>query len=317
MFSGFMSSENPQPGDPVKKPVVKSAQKLDTAPPATEREADLYDLLAWFEVNKMKVAVAVLIATVVGFGIYTWNYFKGQKEMQASTDLLALHPSISTPTNTPPPQASAFVKIAQDYPKTPAGERAELLAASTLFTENKYPEAYERFSKFVNDHPQSPWVAESSYGQAAALEAMNKTNEAITAYQNVATGYKEAAVADDAKLAMARIYEAQKKPEQALRLYNELLPTGAAPGRAPEREEARSKRDALFREFPWLNTNKPLSRLTSTNKQAGTNATLLPATNAAAPAITPQKPPLQNPAAGQPTLTPQSKAPAPQQPAKP
>jgi TolA-binding protein len=301
MVFGFMSSETPQ--KEVKQ--VKSAQRLE---PQLEpaRETDVYDLLAWLEVNKRKVAGVALAAVVAGFIIYTWSYMKGQKDLKASTALLDLRPSMATSTNNPPVPASSFDKVAAEYPGTSAAERAELLAATALFTEGKYPDAQTRFSKFVNDHPQSPWGSEAQYGVAAALEAQSKTNEALNAYQQVITAYGTSSVAGDAKLAQARIYEEQQKPEQALRLYNELLPTGSAAGRMPARSEAFSKREALYKQFPYLNTNKPLSTVTgpstltppvkTTNNAPSPAGTVVinPATNAAAPQpAAPANPPPQ------------------------
>jgi TolA-binding protein len=260
MVFGFMSSETPQPGKETKKPVIKSAQRLEPAV-APEREADIYDVLGWLDVNKKKIGVVALAAIVIGFAVYTWTYLNDQKGLKASTALLDLKPSMSTPTNTPPIQASAFEKVASDYPGTAPAERAEILAATSLFTEGKYPEAHARFSKFLNDHPQSPWASEAQYGIAASLEAQNKPTEAAAAYQNVFTAYGSSSVAGDAKLALARLYEAQQKPEQALRLYNELLPSGPAASRMPGRSEAYTKREALYKQFPWLNTNKPMASL--------------------------------------------------------
>jgi TolA-binding protein len=289
MISSFMSLEKRSAG-----PDPKRSDDAATDKAAAQREADIYDLIAWFEVNKGKVALTAIVLVAIGFGVATVRYMKEQKELKASTELLALKPTVSTPTNQTPPQASAFAKVAQDFPGTAAGERAELFAASTLFTENKFAEAHTAFSKFLADHPGSQWRATAAYGMAAALEAQGKSNEALAAYQSVTTGYPNAAVADDARLAMARMYETQKQPEQALRLYNELLPQGAM---VPGRNEAYMRREALYKEFPHLNTNRPLVTAPApTMIPTGTNAPTLripgtnapAATNAAAPVPPPK-----------------------------
>jgi TolA-binding protein len=255
-----------------------------------QRETDIYDLLAWLEVNKKKVAIVALVAVVIGFAMSTIRYFKQQKEEAASGALLALKVVLTPPTNMPPPQASALLKVAQDYAGTSAAERARILAATALFTEGRYPDAEKEFSQFVKDHPESPWVAEAAYGVGASQEAQNKTNEAQASYQNVATAYANSSLADDAKVALARIYESQKKPDQALRIYNELLAPkpGAQPGEM-RNAAAFQKKEALLRVHPELSTNttaRPLPALTptlSTNTPAAnTNATtaVTPATNA-------------------------------------
>ena len=256
-----------------------------------QREADIYDFLAWLEVNKKKVAIVAVVLVVSGFAVATIRYFKQQKEESASAALLALKAVLVPPTNTPPPQASALLKVAQDYAGTSAAERARILAATAMFTEGRYPDAEKEFSQFVKDHPESPWIAEAVYGVATSQEAQNKTNEAQASYQNVATAYSNSSVADDAKLALARIYESQKKPDQALRIYNELLAPkpGAQPGEMQNAAASR-KKEALLRLHPELSTNitaRPLPALlptVNTNPSpAQTNAATAaaPPTNAA------------------------------------
>ena len=268
----------------------------ETQPPqdaGAKREADIYDLLAWIEVNKAKVAAGAIILVLIGFAIATLRYMRQQKEVRASSELLALKATLTPQTNVPPPQASALLKVANDFQGTSAAERARILAATSLFTEGRYAEAEKEFSQFVKDHPESPWVAEAAYGVATAQEAQNKVNEAQASYQNVATAYASTALADDAKLALARIYEGQKKADQALRLYNELLApqAGAQPGEM-RNAQASQRKEALLRANPQLSTNlavRPLSAPAHSLPATGTNLTTstsgavpIPRTNTAA-----------------------------------
>jgi TolA-binding protein len=234
-----MSSENPQPAE------TKSAQ----------RQADVYDVLAWLEVNKMKVAVIALILVVIGFAVATMRYLREQKETQASSELLALKASLTPSTNTPPVPASAFAKVAQEFSGTAAADRARILAATTLFTEGKYADAETAFKAYLSEFPNGEWRPTAAYGVATAQEAQNKP-EAAQSYQAVTTGYAKSAVADDAHLALARIAEAKNQPAEALRIYNQLLTpaTGAQPGEAPNRS-AMERKEALLRAHPELQTN--------------------------------------------------------------
>ena len=102
MISGFMSSEKPQPEQP------KVAQ----------REKDVYDLLAWLEMNRVKVATMAVILVAVGFGIATVRYFAEQKEVKASGALLALKVPVSAGTNTPAVSAESLMKVSQEYDVT-------------------------------------------------------------------------------------------------------------------------------------------------------------------------------------------------------
>jgi predicted negative regulator of RcsB-dependent stress response len=237
MIPGFMSSEKPQPEEP------KRAQ----------RQSDIYDLLAWVEANKMKVLAGAVVLTLIGFAIATMRYMREQKELRASSELLALRPTLIPNTNVPPVEASALAKLAQEFSGTAAAERARLLAASTLFTDGKYAEAEAAFKAFQNDFPNSDWRPTAAYGIATAQEAQNKP-EAVSAYQSVAATYAKSAVADDAKLALARIHEQKNEPAEALRIYNELLTprAGAQPGEAPNRT-ASERKEALLRAHPDLN----------------------------------------------------------------
>lgn len=261
-----------------------NSEKQPPEQQGAERGADIYDLLAWLEVNKKKVAIAAGVLVLVGFAVATLRYLKEQKEATASAELLALKPSLAPQTNVPPAQPSAFLKVAEQYPSTSAAERALIFAATALFTDKKYAEAEREFSRFVKEHSDSAWVSEAAFGVAKAQEAQNKLNEAQASYQNVATAYANSSVAEEAKLSLARVYELRKQPDQALRTYNELLAPrpGAQPGETGNRE-AFQRKEALLRAHPELNTNAPAFR--PAVAPAGTNKPAAPNTNAAPPAL--------------------------------
>lgn len=270
MISGFMSSEK-------QSPAVEGAN----------RQADVYDLLAWLEVNKKKVGIAAAVLVALGFLFATIRHFKRQKEERASAELLALKPTLVQPTNSPPPQAAGFLKVAENYSGTSAAERARILAATTLFTEGRYADAEKEFSKFLQEFSGSPWAPTAAYGVAASQEAGGKANEAFASYQNVVTAHANSPVVSDAKLALARIYENRKQPEQALRLYNEL--TAPLPGEQPGQggnPQAENRKEALLRAHPSLNTNAmapaPLAVAPAAPAPAATNP--VPAATNAAPA---------------------------------
>lgn len=265
----------------------------ETQPPdkaATQRETDIYDLLAWLEVNKRKVASIVLVLVLLGLIMATVRHFNEQREIAASSELLALKTALVPPTNQPPPQASRLMEVAQKHRGTAAAERARILAATVLFTDGKYSEAEAEFSRFLQDHPGSLWAAQAALGVATAKEAQNKTNEAQAGYQGIVSAYPNSAVVDDAKLASARIFESAQQPEQALRLYNELLaPKPGAQAGAEFNEEAERRKEELLRAHPHLNTNTPpvaaaLPSISMTNT-AATTIRSAPLSNAAPSAL--------------------------------
>jgi tetratricopeptide (TPR) repeat protein len=172
--------------------------------------------------------------------------------LAASDALLKLKTPLNAPENTTPPPASAYLKIAQEYSGTAAADRAGLLAAGALFSENKFTEAQAQFNKFIRDRPQSPFAPIAAYGVAACLEALGKQDEALASYQNLSVRYPNSSVLDDAKLSIARLYEAKKMPELALRAYDELMKSAAAGGMANAVSEAMARREDLVAKHPEL-----------------------------------------------------------------
>lgn len=218
------------------------------------RESDIYDALAWLDVNKKRLGIGALLLVAIGFGLVTTRYMAEKKELEASSALLALKPTLVPATNAPPPQASAFTKVAEDFKGTTAAERALLLAANTLFVEGKYSEAEAQFSRFFAEHSASPWAPDAAYGKAASLEALGKTNEALSAYQAVTTAYPGASVSALSKLALGRMHEAQGQASQALKYYNDLTAPDAT-GQSSPNTHALQRKQALLKSHPELNTN--------------------------------------------------------------
>jgi predicted negative regulator of RcsB-dependent stress response len=239
----------------------------------------IYDVLGWLDANKRGLIIGAIAIVVIGFAVAAYEWRKDQTELAASDALLGLQASLNPRHASSQPSATALLKVAQDYPGTTAGERAMLLAAGTLFTDGKYPEAQEEFSKFVRERPQSPFAATAAYGVAACLEAEGKKEEALAAYQNLSVRFPNASVLDDSKLAIARIYQSKKQPEMALRIYDELARGGAMGGSA---SEAMMRKQELLSKYPNLApTNAPAAAsvktipvLKSTNAmgRAATNA---------------------------------------------
>ncbi|HEY6227766.1 MAG TPA: tetratricopeptide repeat protein [Verrucomicrobiae bacterium] len=215
---------------------------------------------AWLEAdngkNKKRLGVAAILILVVAFGIYVYNYLAEQKEDKASAALIELRPPLSSAdaTNEPPVPASSFLKIVQEYPGTPAAERAMLLAAGAYFTDGKYSEAQAQFDRLIKEHPSSIWAADAAYGIAASLESQGKRDEALQSYNRIVTAYANSAVANEARMAMARIYEAKNQPADALKQYEEVSRSSMASMRGQEAMMARSQ---LLKKHPEL--DKPLT----------------------------------------------------------
>lgn len=242
----------------------------------------MIEALTWLEVNKKRLAVAAVAILVLGFCLYVWKEMSYKKEVNASSALLHLRPTGSSPTNQIPVPSADFLKVAQSHAGTDAAERAMILAASALFTEGKYADAQREFDNFIKNHPSSPWVSEAAFGVAASLESQGKQDEALTAYQRVVTSYGSEAVANQSRMAMARIHEAKNQPDQAMKQYEDITKQASA-GMTMAAQEAFMRRQELIRKHPELAppppTNAPAASIMPT--LTATNLTAAPPTNAA------------------------------------
>ena len=238
---------------------------------------------AWLEAdngkNKKRLAVGAVFVLLVAFGVYVYNYMAEQKENQASAALIELRPPLGSAnsTNEPPVPASSFLKVAEQYPGTPAAQRAILLAAGSYFADGKYSEAEAQFQRLIKEHPSSEWAADAAYGVAASLESEGKRDEALQSYKHVTSAYGNSAVANDARMATARIYEAKNEPAEALKLYDEVSHGSMGSMRGQDAIMARSQ---LLKKHPEL--EKPATNAIApmafppasafTNRPASTNA---------------------------------------------
>jgi predicted negative regulator of RcsB-dependent stress response len=212
-----------------------------------------YETVAWVEANRKPLIIAFVAAVVVGFGIAAYLWQNNRTERAASDALLRLKAPVGAAENTSGPEASAYLRLVEDYRGTSAAKRALLLAASTLFAENRYAEAQTQFERFTREHPQSPFAPAAAFGTAASLEAQNKLDEALAGYQNLAVRYPNSTVLDDAKLAIARLFELKNQPEQALPIYDELAKPGAM--RAASSQALMRREDLLARHPELVATN--------------------------------------------------------------
>jgi TolA-binding protein len=252
-----------------------------------QHSSGLLNLLGWLEVNKRKVAIGAAIALVVGLAAALFAYNQSQKEIRASQALSEIRASYNPTQPAPPGLAESYLKVANDYSGTKAGERAALMAASALFVEGNYTGAQQKYDQFIRDNPDSPWLPQAHFGIAASLDAQKKTAEAITKFEEVRKRYPSDAVADETKLALGRLYEQQNKPEEAYKLYDELVKANQFSGIG---SEAGIRMADLEEKYPQLaKTNAPAVSMTpnitpaivksNLNIQVSTNKAATGATN--------------------------------------
>jgi TolA-binding protein len=177
---------------------------------------------AWFEANK-KQALLGTVALVVLVAIVSFYFYRQNEQEVAAAEALS---NAAVPQMTGGKGASetatAYLRVAADYPKTSAGTRAVLMAAGSLFTEAKYTEAKAQFERFTREHGDSPLMGQALLGIAACQDALGKTSEAVTAYSELVRRHPGENVVSQARFALGRLYEAQNDPEKARSQFEEV-----------------------------------------------------------------------------------------------
>ncbi len=222
---------------------------------ATTDSTKLYELLAWFELNRKRVVIWIGLGLLLCVVVYVYLYYRGQTEQAASRALLALRPPARGAAESGFSPAD-LLKVANDYGSTSAGERALLLAAGQLFADGNYAEAQRHFERFQKEHSGSPLASTAAFGTAASLDALDQIDAALAAYQSVVNQFPDDAVATRAQLAMGMLHEAKDQPDQAHRIYDQLskrIGVGAMV------REAEARLEKLENRYPQLRpTNAPL-----------------------------------------------------------
>ncbi len=177
----------------------------------------VFKLWAWFEANLKVIIIATGVFAAVLFLYSLYSYKQSQKSIAAGEALTQ-----AVMSSNGGQLAEACLKIASDYPGTPASQRALLEGGSALFTAGKYAEAQPQFQKFLETYPDNYFTPQAQLGVAASLDAQGKSDQAAIAYQRAAGQTADASVALSAKFALAQIAETQGKPADAVRLYEEI-----------------------------------------------------------------------------------------------
>jgi TolA-binding protein len=177
----------------------------------------------WFETYKRQLGLGITIAAVAALVIWFIVWRQDQKQVDAGTALSQVIASqVATPAGTRPDLAAAYLKVAKDYPHSVPAARAVLMAAASLFTNEKYADAQALFERFTREYQASPLMGEALFGIATCLDAQGKTDQAATAYKDLITRRPNESFVPQAKFALARLYETQNKLEQARDMYQDI-----------------------------------------------------------------------------------------------
>lgn len=181
----------------------------------------MFKFWPWFEANRNRLIIA---AVVLVLAFFVWLFIstkQQQKEVaagQAYTEYLLNQPPASAAQQV----ADGFLKIANDYAGTLAGQRARLQAGETLFAAGKYADAQAQFQNFLTTEGGSSLAVQAQSGVAASLEAQGKLDDAVAAYRKVMTSYPDSGDAIVAKFALGRVLELQGKLSEAVTAYQDV-----------------------------------------------------------------------------------------------
>lgn len=208
---------------------------------AQKQSTDRYlTTVQWLHDRRKPLLLAGAVVVVLGLIWAFWAWTSARKEADANDAFFAAPVESGMRSLAVSPEA--LLSVARDYPSTPAGEHAQVLAAEQLFTEGKYPEALTQFTEFIDAYPDSALIPQAKVGLAACLEAQGKTAEAIAKYHEIISVYpSEMSIVGPAKLTLARLYEESNQLQQALTYYAELARTLNQNPNDPWASEARER----------------------------------------------------------------------------
>ncbi len=216
------------------------------APPS----AGIYDLLGWFETNKKRVAIGAVAVVIVGLVAGFWVWQASQKQIEAEETLALVRMPFSPLESPQPGTADSLVKVAQEYPDSPAAAKALLRAGTVYFGEGNYAKAREQFDAYLRSPGETPWAPQAVFGVAASLDAENKASEAIAKYKDFIERYSSDPAADQARLNLARLYERNNQPQQALEVLNKMM--SSQQGYSPSSGEVQERMKTLLAKNPSL-----------------------------------------------------------------
>src|SRR6201995_3178964 len=112
-----------------------------------QQTPDFFQFVAWFHENRKRVTTIGVIVLVIGLvvGFYAWH-----KNFQAASANEALS-GVKMPTSiqeaTSDSYANSYLRVADDYPGTPAGARALLMAGGIYFQGANFDKAKGAFDR--------------------------------------------------------------------------------------------------------------------------------------------------------------------------
>jgi predicted negative regulator of RcsB-dependent stress response len=215
--------------------------------------AGFYNFLGWIETNKKRLGIGAGVAVVVVLAVSLWLWYGGEQKRAAEEALSSVRAPFSPGEVAAPGTAEALLKVAADYPNTPAASKAMLRAGTTYFDQGQFTKAQQQFETALRDRTfgESPWVPQAVFGIAASFDAQGKDAEAIAKYNDFIRSYGNDPSAEQARLNVARLYEKTKQPALALDVLKKMT-ENQQQGFTPAMSEAQERIREIYAKNPSL-----------------------------------------------------------------
>jgi TolA-binding protein len=182
--------------------------------------------------------VVVVVAAVIGAGIYGWRFYTERQNAKASASFDAAMRVFQAPVGAPqtalapgqitfPDETKKFTEanqkfsgIASMYPHTRSGELASYYAGLSLEKLQKDDEAKKRFQALASSH-DADTAAMAQFALAQLEDNTGQGDEAVKLYQQLIAKPTTLVPKPMAMLALADHYSA-KNPTEAAKLYTQI-----------------------------------------------------------------------------------------------
>jgi tetratricopeptide (TPR) repeat protein len=184
-------------------------------------------VLLWTKENLKLILMGVIIGALVVFSIIVWRIKAKTREAEAfnafyrASEILI---SAEDPSSKGFQEAlDEFERIQREYPRTDAGELAQLQLGQGLLKLKQYDRALETYRKFLDSNPGQKLHRLFAYQNLGyAYEGLGDYQRALDSFQEL-VDMGESFLQPWGYLNMARCYEKLDRREEALKNYRIFL----------------------------------------------------------------------------------------------
>lgn len=179
-----------------------------------------FDLSVFLEQNRKQLIIGAATVVVVGGGLWFWRSSADLKATRAEQALVSAERSFYSGNDAL--AESELQRVVSRYSGTPAGVRAQMLVAQTMYRQGRHDAGVEALQGVVNSGAAKPYKSAIHALIAAGLEDLGKYDEAAAAYAAASSSAVTGMERDSFKGDQARVLQSSGKAAEALTLWKEL-----------------------------------------------------------------------------------------------